>query len=97
MKPNKLNELLKRKKKVLILDVREKEEFSRKDAIKGAKNLPMGKVFTEAAKGRLPKKQKIITVCSKGTRCMIVAKELRKKGYDIEYLEGGLEAWKNKR
>lgn len=94
MKADKLRELLHKKKKVLILDVREKEEFSRKDAIKGSKNLPMGKVFTEAAKGRLPKRQKIVTVCSKGTRCKIVAKELKKKGYDIEHLEGGLEAWK---
>jgi rhodanese-related sulfurtransferase len=25
-------------------------------------------------------------------RCEIVARELRQKGYDIEYLEGGIEA-----
>jgi len=97
MKPNKLRQLLQKKKKLVILDVREKDEFSKKDSIQGSKNMPMGKVFVEASKGKLPKNKKIITVCSKGTRCKIVARELRKKGYDIEHLEGGLMAWKERR
>jgi len=54
----------------------------------------MGKVFTEAAKGNLPKDKRIITVCKTGGRCEIVARELQKKGYNIEHLEGGIEEWK---
>ena len=79
---------------VRILDVREKEELAQGDAIPGAENMPMGKVFVEAAKGALPKDRKIITVCKTGGRCEIVARELKKKGFDIEHLEGGIEEWK---
>lgn len=80
--------------RVLMLDVREKEEFDSGEKIEGAQNMPMGKVFLEASKGSLPKDKKIVTICKAGSRCAIVARELKEKGYDIDYLEGGLEAWK---
>ncbi|MFA5750511.1 MAG: rhodanese-like domain-containing protein [Candidatus Shapirobacteria bacterium] len=79
---------------IRIIDVREKEEFDQGDTIPGAENMPMGKVFVEAIHGNLPKDQKIITVCKTGGRCEIVARELKQKGYDIEHLEGGIDAWK---
>ncbi|MCK9361297.1 rhodanese-like domain-containing protein [Patescibacteria group bacterium] len=78
---------------VKVLDVREQEEFDLSGAIPGSENVPMGKVFVEASKGLLPKDKKIVTVCKSGTRCEIVARELKQKGYDIEFLEGGLDAW----
>lgn len=53
----------------------------------------MGQVFVDAGAGKLPKDKKIVTICKKGGRCEIVARELREKGYDIEHLEGGIEAW----
>lgn len=77
----------------LLIDVREAEEFVPEEAIPGSQNMPMGKVFTEAKKGTLPKDKKIITICKTGGRCEIVARELKQKGFDIESLEGGLEAW----
>lgn len=89
-----LKSLLQKSEGVKILDIREKEEFEGSETIPGAENMPMGRVFLEASKGTLPKDQKIITVCMKGTRCEIVARELKQKGYDIEHLEGGIEAWK---
>jgi len=93
MKPKQLEDLLK-KKKVLLLDVREKQEYAKGGRIIGAKNVPMGQVFLNAVTGKLPKDKKIVTACKKGGRCKIVAKELRKKGYNIEHLEGGIDAWK---
>ncbi len=39
-------------------------------------------------------KEKIITVCKSGTRCEIVARELKQKGFAIDHLEGGIEGWK---
>lgn len=94
MKPLELKEKLKKGEDVLLLDVREKEEVDAGgDMIEGGKNMPMGKVFTEAMKGNLPKDKKIITVCKTGGRCEIVARELKQKGYDIEHLEGGMDAW----
>lgn len=81
-------------KDVLIVDVREHDEYEKGEKMAEAKNIPMGQMFVEAAQGHLPKDKKIITVCKSGTRCQIVAKELKEKGYDIEYLEGGMDAWK---
>lgn len=94
MKVAELKEKLQKGEGILLLDVREKEEVEQGGlTIEGAQNMPMGKVFTEASKGLLPKDKKIVTICKSGTRCEIVARELRQKGYDIEYLEGGIEEW----
>jgi len=86
---------LENKEDMMLIDVREADEFASGEKVEGAQNIPMGKVFVEAGKGNLPKDKKIVTICAKGTRCEIVARELSKKGYDIDYLEGGMEAWKN--
>jgi rhodanese-related sulfurtransferase len=95
MKPAELKEELKNGEKIIVLDVREKDEFENGEKMAGAENMPMGKVFAEASKGNLPKDKKIVTVCKSGVRCEIVARELKQKGYNIEHLEGGIEAWKN--
>lgn len=95
MKPQELKEKISKGEDVLMLDVREQEEVeSSGERIPGSQNIPMGKVFTEAAAGNLPKTKKIVTICKTGGRCEIVARELKQKGYDIEHLEGGMEAWK---
>jgi len=94
MKTGELKHKISAQEDLIILDVREKEEFeSSEDPIPGAQNMPMGKVFVEAAQGHLPKDKKIVTVCKSGVRCEIVARELKDKGYDIEELEGGMNAW----
>ena len=93
MNVSELKEKLQKGENVRILDVRESDEFEKGGAIPNAENMPMGKVFVEASKGLLPKDQKIVTVCKSGMRCEIVARELKQKGFDIEYLEGGIDAW----
>lgn len=94
MKPNELKERIAQGEEMILLDVREKDEAEQaKNIIPGAENVPMGKVFVEAAKGQLPKDKKIVTICKSGGRCEIIARELKQKGYDIEYLEGGMDAW----
>lgn len=94
MKPSELKERLDKGEEVLMLDVREKDEAAEAgDILPGATNVPMGEVFIEAAKGSLPKDKKIVTICKTGGRCQIIAEELNAKGFDIEYLEGGMEAW----
>src|SRR3989344_2828258 len=94
MKPSQLKEKLGKGEEVILLDVREKGEAEAAgDMLLGAQNVPMGKVFTEAAKGNLPKDKKIVTICKAGGRCEIVARELKQKGFNIEHLEGGMDAW----
>ncbi|MDE1970881.1 MAG: rhodanese-like domain-containing protein [Patescibacteria group bacterium] len=90
-----LKEKLNKGEDMMMLDVREKDEAEAAgDMIQGSENVPMGKVFVEAAQGKLPKDKKIVTICKTGGRCEIVARELKEKGYDIDHLEGGIEAWK---
>lgn len=79
---------------MLLIDVREKEEYEKGDKVEGSKNIPVSQVLADAEAGKLPKNKKIITICKTGGRCEIVAQELSKKGYDIESLEGGVQAWK---
>ncbi len=95
MQPTELKEKLQKGEDIKVLDVREADEFEAGGGspIPGAENVPMGKVFVKAMKGELPKDKKIVTVCKTGSRCEIVARELKQKGYDIEHLEGGLDAW----
>lgn len=95
MKPAELKQMLASGKPVRIFDVRENEEYETGEKMAEAQNMPMGKVFLEAFKGNLPKDEKIVTVCKSGTRCEIVARELRQRGFDIDHLEGGIEAWKH--
>lgn len=78
-----------------LIDIREEEELSHEPLIKGAEHIPMGKFFTEVAKGSIPKEEKTVLVCKSGGRCGVVSRELKEKGYDIEILEGGIEAYRN--
>lgn len=93
MKSSELKEKINQGEDVMLVDVREGDEFVSDDTIPGAVNVPMGKVFVQAAKGELPKDKQIVTICKSGTRCEIVAKELKQKGYTIDFLEGGIDAW----
>jgi rhodanese-related sulfurtransferase len=94
MKAEELKRKLGQGEKLELIDVREKEEFESGVKVPGSKNVPMGQVFVDASSGKIPKDKKIVTICKSGGRCEIVARELGKKGYNIDYLEGGIEAWK---
>lgn len=95
MKPKQLKKILDSGKEVVLIDVREPGEYKKGVKVEGAKNIPMGQMFIDSGTGKLPKNKKIVTICKTGGRCDIVARELKKKGYDIESLEGGTTAWKS--
>ena len=94
MKVEELQKKLAEGDNMLLIDVREADEFASGDVIPNSQNIPMGKMFVEASKDALPKDKKIVAICKSGGRCGIVARELEGRGYDIEPLEGGLNAWK---
>lgn len=94
MKPKDLKEKMNNNEDVILFDIREPQEFARGDGIEGSQNVPMMEVLEKAAQGELPKDKKIITICQSGGRCQLIADELHDKGYDIEYLEGGINEWK---
>lgn len=96
MKKEEFEQILQNEPNVLILDIREAEELWEDSTIPGTQHMPMGKVFTEAVKGNLPKDKRIVVFCRTGVRAGIVAYELSGRGYDIDGLEGGLEALRAK-
>lgn len=95
MKVAELKGKIKNGEDVLLLDVRERDEIAQSgNVIEGSRNIPMGDVLVEAAKGSLPKDRKIVTICRSGSRSGFVARDLVKKGYDAESLDGGMEEWR---
>jgi rhodanese-related sulfurtransferase len=75
---------------VLVLDVRTAAEWKR-GHIRGAENVPLGSVKNRAAK--LPRDRTIVTVCASGHRSAAAARALRKAGFEVENLKGGMSGW----
>ena len=93
MKPEELKQKIAKGEPMELLDIRESSEFEKGEKVLGSKNIPMGQLFVDASENKLLKDKKIITICRSGGRCQVVVRELSKKGYDIDYLEGGINEW----
>lgn len=78
---------------VVVLDIREAEEVAVEPGVPGSVHMPMGKVFVEAYKGTIPKDKKIVSVCKTGGRCRVLTNHLNERGFNADFLEGGLNAW----
>jgi rhodanese-related sulfurtransferase len=78
-------ELLERGQAV-VLDVRENVEW-KAGRIPGALHVPLARV--PARRHELPRDTTIVTVCRSG----LAARGLRRAGYRIGNLEGGMKAW----
>lgn len=59
--------------------------------IDGARHLPMGEV--EARRSELDPSRPIVAVCRSGERSAEMAELLRSRGFDVENMEGGMQAW----
>lgn len=87
-----------KKEKVVLLDVREKNEFD-EEHIEGAIHLPKSKFDkkdpqTEQVLSKIGKNTPIVTYCGSGHRSGWVAKELQKRGFrNVQNLDG-ISYWK---
>jgi len=75
---------------VLVLDVRQPAEW-RRGHIRGADNVPLGSVRRRL--DTLPRDRTIVTVCASGHRSAAAARTLRRAGFEVENLKGGMQAW----
>jgi rhodanese-related sulfurtransferase len=75
---------------VLVLDVRTAAEW-RRGHIRGSENVPLGSVKSRLAK--LPPDRTIVTVCASGHRSASAARALRRAGFEVENLKGGMHGW----
>ncbi len=81
-------------KKKIIVDVREKKEFSISH-IQFAKNYPYSDFSFEEFQNQYDKKTPIIIYCSVGYRSGKIAEKLNKYGYKVFNLYGGIFNWVN--
>ena len=74
-----------------LIDVRTAGEF-RRGHIKNAKNIPLNEIgsFTPVAD------KKTYVICHSGVRSKLAAKKLKKRGFDVVNVQGGMHAWRGK-
>ena len=78
---------------IVVIDVREPEEFAR-GKIPGAYTIPRG-VLEMQVDGRLPRESTVVLYCGAGGRSALAAKSLADMGYEkVENLQGGWGAWR---
>ena len=89
--PAELDERLKRGEELLVVDVREAQEYAIAH-IEGARLLPLSR-FPEWAETLNPDEE-IVFICHHGIRSAQVCAFLSKQGFKKLYnLEGGIDAW----
>jgi len=88
--PHELNEKLKDKRKFLLIDVRQPEEF-KSGHVPGAKLIPHGELNRRI--NELPKDKEIACICATGSRSSSAARMLSKQGYNVINVRGGMYLW----
>ena len=79
------------KEGIQLIDVRTPGEF-RRGHIKNAKNIPLNEIsrYTPVAD------KKTYVICHSGARSKLAAKKLKKRGFDVVNVKGGMHAWRGK-
>ena len=80
------------KSSVTLLDVRTPYEF-KTGHLENATNININDPGFEEKSGKLDKAKPVLVYCLAGKRSQKAAEMLRKKGYKVQELEGGIEAW----
>ena len=75
----------------LALDVREPAEWQA-GRIPGSLHIPLGELPSRA--DELPRDGRIVAVCRSGNRSGLATSALRRAGYEVDNLRGGLKAWR---
>ncbi len=86
-------DLMKNDKDVIVIDVRETNEF-KQGHIEGAKNLPMSRIDYTAEAILTEKDKKILVYCYSGARSRTACNILKTLGYSDVNDFGGIMRWK---
>ncbi len=88
----KLAEMLRQKDTApVVVDVRTPAEFAQAH-IAGARLVPLAQLGQQI--GKLPRDQPLVTVCRSGHRSLMAARQLKRAGFQVNNLTGGMLAWK---
>jgi sulfur-carrier protein adenylyltransferase/sulfurtransferase len=94
VEPAQLQARLEAGEQVVVIDVREPEEFAQ-GKIPGAYTIPRG-VLEGQVDGRLPRESTVVLYCAGGARSALACKSLAEMGFGkVENLQGGFSNWVN--
>jgi len=85
------NEYLKQKKDKYFLDVRTPSEFKMR-SIPGFVNVPLNQL--PAKLDKIPKNKEIVVICQSGMRSSRACSLLKKSGYQVTNVSGGMGAYR---
>lgn len=88
--PEEVLDRLKRNEKLVIIDVREPEEWE-SGHIPGAKHIPLGQIAR--ALNEMDPKQETIIVCRSGNRSGRACDFLSSMGFNVVNMLGGMSKW----
>ena len=90
VRPQVLREWLTEKRDILLLDIRPEKAFNQAH-IKGAVNIPLYQLHRRYEE--LPLNRLFILVDNRGFRTLIAASYLKRKGFEVKRLFGGMARW----
>ncbi|MHB9160280.1 MAG: MBL fold metallo-hydrolase [Nitrosotalea sp.] len=90
--PEELWSKIKKKEELVLVDVRQPEEFS-DFRIPGSINIPLSDLFDKSTVNKIPKNKQVVTICPHGNRSMVAAFALARNSIDAVSLAGGLAGW----
>jgi rhodanese-related sulfurtransferase len=77
---------------VVLLDVRTPAEFQSGN-IRGSVLVPLQELHRRIEDLQKHKGKELVCYCRSGSRSLMAAAQLRKKGFNVAHLEGGMAEW----
>ena len=90
--PGELSGEYKNNRNILILDVRNKDERNTR-LIKGSIHIPLAQLKARAGELMKFKEKEIVCYCRSGNRSLTAAALLKKEGFKVANLKGGIVQW----
>ena len=75
----------------MVLDVREPSEWHQEGTVEGAQRIFFGDLAQQA--DGLSRNKRYAVMCSVGDRASIAASTLKRKGFEVSNVIGGMTAW----
>jgi rhodanese-related sulfurtransferase len=75
----------------VLLDVRQPPEHA-SGVAPGAMQIPITQLSRRL--DELPREQQILTICASGHRSPLAARRLKRAGFDVRDVQGGMQAWR---
>ena len=90
--PSELNEQMKQRSDLVLLDVRSKSERQQQH-IKGSLHIPLSELTSRVQELEKYKGQEIVCYCLSGSRSLVAASKLHGQGFNVSNLRGGISEW----